>query len=224
MRSATSTNSRASDTLFSSRQCRPMVVVSRKSRSRSAGTRSGRQSTVNCTPVRPFFICTGNAIHIPRARFQQQFAHIGQQLRTGVVDHRFDHRNRLDRCLRRPLLFADQQAQQVGLARACRVRPRHSPKRLMRIAGSARILHIEHAQNRRAGRRHALHRRPGGIHRRIAQQSQRGRRGHRQRSMRAFHRSAAHIQRRGQPAIHAERRAPAAAHTISTMVSTAPTS
>ena len=57
-RCSTSTNSRGSASLFSMRQCRPMVVVSRKSSSRSAGTRSGRQSTVICTPLRPFFICT----------------------------------------------------------------------------------------------------------------------------------------------------------------------
>src|ERR1019366_6835912 len=54
----TSLNSRASENLFSTRQCIPIVVVSRNSTSRSADTRSGRQSTVNCTPVRPFFICT----------------------------------------------------------------------------------------------------------------------------------------------------------------------
>ena len=56
---STSTNSRARAILFSSLQRKPMVVVSRKSNSRIAGTRSGRQSTVIPMPVRPFFICTG---------------------------------------------------------------------------------------------------------------------------------------------------------------------
>src|SRR5450631_1745899 len=49
----TSVKSRASEDLFSSRQCSPIVVVSRKRTSRNEGTRSGLQSTVNCTPVRP---------------------------------------------------------------------------------------------------------------------------------------------------------------------------
>ena len=91
-------------------------------------------------------------------------------------------------------------------APASRVRPRrsltpHAHRRQRRIA------HIQHAQDRRARRRHALHRWPGCIHRRIAQQRQRGRSGHRQCAVRALHRSAAHIQRRSQPAVHAQRRA-----------------
>ena len=66
-------------------------------------------------------------------------------------------------------------------------------------------MHIEHAQNRGAGGRDALHGRAGGVDGRIAEERERGGRGNRQRAVRALDRAAADIERRGEPAIDAER-------------------
>ena len=128
-----------SDILFSSRQCRAngRGLAKKQIRAAQPTDRDGTARSI-CTPVRPFFICTADAVNIPRARLQQQLAHIGQQLRSRVVDHRFNHRNaaRLPSSPRR--LRLRQPAVAAGWARpASRVRPRRSPRLLTRIAGSA---------------------------------------------------------------------------------------
>ena len=74
------------------------------------------------------------------------------------------------------------------------------------ITGDFPTLAGQHAHNEQhpgAGRSDPLHRRTGRIDRRIAQQRQRCRRGHRQRAVLAFHRSAAYVQRRCNPTIDA---------------------
>ena len=54
---------------------------------------SGWHNTVNCTPVRPFFICTGMRYTSQAPASKQDFADVGDQLRVGVVDHCFQDRD-----------------------------------------------------------------------------------------------------------------------------------
>jgi hypothetical protein len=102
------------------------------------------------------------------------------------------------------LLFAHQQAQQIGLA--CGLASARAVAGFQDAhSGQLFVAHIEHPQQHRAGRGHALHRLAGRVDRRIAQQSQRGRSGNGQRAVLADNGSAAHVERRRKPAIHAER-------------------
>ena len=136
----TSANSRARDTLFSMRQCKPMVVVSRKSKSRKADTSSGWHKHCQLHAGAALFHLHGNAVNVPRAGFEQQFADIGNQLRTGVVDHRLHDRDLLGsgilrRSLRRPAGAADWAGPE------CRVRRRHSPTSRCALPAAARTPH-----------------------------------------------------------------------------------
>ncbi len=66
-------------------------------------------------------------------------------------------------------------------------------------------MHVEHAQNSSAGRRNALHGRTGGVDRGASPMSASvAGRGHRQRSVCAFHSAAADVERRSKPAVDAE--------------------
>ena len=65
-------------------------------------------------------------------------------------------------------------------------------------------MHIEHAQQDCARRSHSLHRLARGVNRRIAQQRQRGRRRNGKGAVLANHGSAAHVERRRNPSIHAQ--------------------
>jgi len=171
----------------------------------SADTQSGGHNTVICTPVRPFFICTAARIHIPGARFQQQFDHVGQHLGIGVVDHRLDDCDRL-LDVRRSQSAHPPGRRSKSLASTRRIASARtgalSP--LQRIARQRLVVHhpASAAPKRLSASTAPSAALPHTPAHRPAEPASPER--NRQRSMLALHRSAPYVQGRSEPTVYAQ--------------------
>ena len=106
----------------------------------------------------PLLHLYGHAIDIPRTRLQQQVTYVGNHLRIGVVDHRLDHRDRLDggRASGASCGFTNEHTQKIGLAG--RIAPSGSVTGGFDTHRRQRfVVHIKHAQHSGAGGGYALH-------------------------------------------------------------------